>query len=598
MNVTSNPRFFSMGVIFSLIGVLIVGQIVSIQNRPDMTDLRISNEEYIKKAGLVVTVPRRGDILDTKGQQLAGSKEVYEVGIDFHSLSEIEANAKVETEAVADAVSKVTGEDFGKLLEKTRADRSRFVYMRLVDGVDPAKAIQLKAMKKDRAENGSNELRALALTAHLMRVYPEGSLGANVLGYVTSLDPQSPIGINGIEARYNSYLAGTTKTLSKPIPPTKITSLPDSPEGATLILTIDRDLQAAVEKIIDQATKDTLSKSGTAIVMDPRTGEILAMASTPRINPNEYWKTQSELLDQKIPWNRAVSQLFEPGSVFKPITMALAIEAGAITRNTRYTDTGSFQAPGWTIHNWDGLSYGNQDMVGCLEHSINTCLSWVSYQLTESKFYPGIASFGIGQLSNIDLQGEDYMPVRQPGDENWTKLSLANNSFGQGIAVAPIQIITALSGIANGGKIMVPHVLKAVVDNGRQYNTPPQVWYQPVSEKTANEVSDMLATAIQGESKVLKIDGYRVAGKTGTAEIPMPNGAGYIPNATNASFVGWGPVDDPHFIVYVWLEQSGSSQPYGSVIAAPVFKDIFMSAVHLTNLPPDAIRKQLTGKSK
>ena len=237
-------------------------------------------------------------------------------------------------------------------------------------------------------------------------------------------------------------------------------------------------------------------------------------------------------------------------------------------------------------------------MTGCLEYSLNTCMSWVVNQLGEKKFYEGIKAFGIGQPSNIDLDGEDYYPVRQPGDENWTKLSLANNAFGQGIAVAPIQIITALSAIANDGKMMAPHVLKAVVDNGRQLNNLPQVISQPISKQTANTVNEMLAEAITGEAKILKIDGYRIAGKTGTAEIPIPGGGGYFSNKTNASFVGWGPVDDPRFIIYVWLEEPGGPMPYGSIVAAPIFKDLFMACVQLTNLPPDAIRQQLIGSSK
>lgn len=594
MNSPHNSRFLSIGVVFSLIGILVFVQMVSIQNRPDMQDLRKENEKLHNNVVLQV-IPERGAIYDRNLKLLAGSKEVYEIGIDLKSVTE--DNAQNETEAVADAVSKVTGENFGTLLEKTRVDRKVYAYMRLVDGIDPTKAAQLRQMKQDKAKNGQNELRSLFLMPHLMRSYPEGSLAANALGYVTTLDPQNPRGVNGVEGRYNSYLAGQATILSFPVSPYDITTIPDVPQGATLILTLNRELQSAVEKIIDAAVKNTGSLSGTVVVMDPRTGEILAIASTPRIDPNQYWLVKPELLDKKVPWNRAVSQLYEPGSVFKPITMALAIDAGAVTRNTRYLDKGYFDAPGHRIINWDGLAYGDQNMVGCLQYSLNTCLSWVVNQLGEKKFYDGIKAFGIGQLSNVDLDGEDYYPVRLPGDENWTKLSLANNAFGQGIAMTPIQLTTALAAIANGGKMMAPHILRAVVDNGRQYNNPPQVISQPISEKTANEVSDMLAEAIKGEAKIIKIDGYRTAGKTGTAEIALPGG-GYMSNQTNASFVGWGPVDDPHFIISVWLEQPGGPMPYGSIVAAPIFKDVFMASVQLTNLPPDAIRLQLMGPSK
>jgi cell division protein FtsI/penicillin-binding protein 2 len=595
MNSAQNSRFLTIGVAFSVIGVLIFGQMVNIQNRPDIKDLQARIEANNNSITLKV-VPERGAIFDRNGKLLAGSKEVYEIGIDLKIINE--KTAEKETEAIARAVATVIGADYNRMLELTRADRNTFLYMRLADGVEPAKVDQLRQIKQAMIAEGQNLMRAIVLVPHLQRSYPEKSTAANVLGYVKSLDPKSPIGVNGVEGHYNAYLAGITTTVSIPRSPYDITSIPNMPSGASLILTIDREIQSVTEQILDKAVKNTGSTSGTAIIMDPRTGEILAMVSTPRIDANEYWRVNEELLLKKIPWNRAISQIYEPGSIFKPITMALAIDSGAVKRDTHYNDVGFFDAPGKRITNWDYRAYGDQTMTGCLEFSLNTCLSWVVNQLGEQKFYEGIKAFGIGQPSNVDMDGEDYYPVRLPGDENWTKLSLANNAFGQGVAVAPIQLITALAAIANDGKMMAPHVLKAVVDNGRQMNILPQVISQPVSKETANSVSDMLAEAIKGEARILKIDGYRIAGKTGTAEIPIPEGGGYFSNKTNASFVGWGPVDDPRFIIYVWLEEPGGPMPYGSVLAAPIFKDLFMASVQLTNLPPDAIRQQLVGTSK
>ncbi len=595
MNSAQNSRFLTIGVAFSVIGVLIVGQMINIQNRPDIKNLQAEIEQNNNTITLKV-VPERGAILDRNGKMLAGSKEVYEIGIDLKIINE--KTAEQETEAIARSVATVTGGDYNHLLELTQANRNKYLYMRLADGIDPAKVDQLRKIKQTMIDQGQNLMRALVLVPHLQRSYPEKSLAANVLGYVKSLDPKSVVGVNGVEGHYNSFLAGITTTVSIPRSPYDITSIPDLPSGTSLILTIDREIQSVTEQILDNAVKNTGSTSGTAIIMDPRTGEILAMASTPRIDPNQYWLVNDQLLLKNIPWNRAISQIYEPGSVFKPITMALAIDAGAVKRDTHYNDVGYFDAPGKRIMNWDYLAYGDQTMTGCLQYSLNTCLSWVVNQLGETKFYAGIKAFGIGQPSNVDLDGEDYYPVRLPGDENWTKLSLANNAFGQGIAVAPIQIISALAAIANDGKMMAPHVLKAMVDNGRQVNILPQVISQPISKATANTVSDMLAEAIVGEAKIIKIDGYRIAGKTGTAEIPIPGGGGYFSNKTNASFVGWGPVDDPRFIIYVWLEEPGGPMPYGSIVAAPVFKDLFMACVQLTNLPPDAIRQQLLGSSK
>jgi cell division protein FtsI/penicillin-binding protein 2 len=594
MNLNQNTRFFSVGIFFSLVGAIIIAQMVSIQNRPDVKGV----DTYYKDNNDVISftiVPERGAIYDRNGKLIAGSKEVYEIGIDFKVVRQETWDEEIAM--MAKEVQRITGWDTTALAGVTAKNVGKQQYMRLADGVDTPEADELLARKKELATAGKAYMRSLVIVPHLQRSYPEGTLAANILGYVTSLDAANPRGVNGVEGRLNSYLAGNAVTVSIPRSPYDITTIPNIPSGASVILTLDREIQAAVEKIIDKATKDNGALSGTAIVLDPRTGEIIAMASTPRINPNEYWVVKKELLDKKIPWNRAISQLYEPGSVFKPITIGLAMDAGVITKDTVYNDVGYFDAPGKRIMNWDGRAYGKQNITGCLQYSLNTCLSWVVNQLGEKKFYEGIKAFGIGQLSNVDLDGEDYYPVRLPGDTNWTLLSLANNAFGQGVAVAPIQMISALSAVANDGKIMAPHILRAVIDKGRQYNNPPQVVNQPITAKTANTLSDMLAEAIQGESKVLKMDGYRIAGKTGTAEIPMPNG-GYMSNQTNASFVGWGPVDDPRFMVYVWLEQPGGPMPFGSVIAAPVFKDIFMTCVQLTNLPPDAIRKQLMGTKK
>lgn len=595
MKTMQNTRFFSVGAAFSLIGALIFYQIINIQNRSDIKDLKAKFEQNNNFTPVVFT-PERGAIYDRNLKLLAGSKEVYEIGIDLRNISD--QNADEETLAIAQAVSQVVKVDFNRMLELTRADRNTYYYMRLVDGVSPEQAEQLTQMEKIMINSGKNLLKSMVLVPHLQRSYPEKTLAANVLGYVKSLDQLNPSGMYGVEGRYNDYLAGKTITVNIPRSPYDYTSIPAAPTGASLILTIDREIQAVTEQIIDKATKDTGSKSGTAIIMDPRNGEILAMASTPRPDANDFMQVYNEFIPNKIPLNRAISQIYEPGSVFKPLTMALAIDAGAVKPDTHYNDLGFFDAPGKRITNWDYRGYGDQSMTGCLQYSLNTCMSWVVYQLGEQKFYDGVRAFGIGQLSNIDLQGEDYYPLLLPGDDNWTKLSLANNAFGQGVALAPIQMISALAAIANDGKLMAPHVLRAVVDNGRQYNTEPQVISQPVSKQTANTVNQMLAEAIKGEAKILKIEGYSIAGKTGTAEIPLPNGGGYYSNKTNASFVGWGPVDDPRFIIYVWLEEPGGPMPYGSILAAPVFKDLFMASVQLTNLPPDAVRQQLIPTSK
>ncbi len=227
-------------------------------------------------------------------------------------------------------------------------------------------------------------------------------------------------------------------------------------------------------------------------------------------------------------------------------------------------------------------------MTGCLELSLNVCLTWVAEQIGATRFYNYLRAFGIGHLTGIDLAGEAYYPLRVPGDNQWYDADLGTNSFGQGLAVTPVQMVMAISAVANEeGEMMTPHLVKAIIENGHQYDIAPQVAGTPITAATAKTETTMLANSLEGESSVALVPGYRVAGKTGTAEIPTPTG--YTSSLTNASFVGWGPVDDPRFLVYIWLEKPQTSE-WGSVVAAPVFAEVVQKLVVLMNIPPDAVR--------
>jgi len=221
-------------------------------------------------------------------------------------------------------------------------------------------------------------------------------------------------------------------------------------------------------------------------------------------------------------------------------------------------------------------------MQGCMQHSLNVCLAWVSTEMGKEDFYSYMQDFGIGRRTNIDLGGEEIWPLSTPGDSDWYPIQLATNSFGQGVAITPIQLASAVSAVANDGKIMKPHVLKAIIQEGRQYNTSPQVLSVPLKAETARLMTDMLVKSLKEESSLALVPGFDIAGKTGTAEIPVDGVYGI--ELTNTSFVGWGPAEDPQFLVYVWIEQPGSS-PWGSVVAAPVFSEITSELVRYLDLP-------------
>lgn len=580
-----------LGVFLTVFIAAIVFQMVRIQTSGHAQKLNTWAETYGYELRTIQS--ERGYIYDRWGHLLAGNKEVYEVGVELQYVR--------NPASIAAAVSTVTGADYAQVLAaaSTPYAANQSVYITLTDFVDSTQIQQLSDLKKQyEASNkfGEDEtlptLRGLVWSAHLQRVYPENSLASNVIGFFPFLDRDNGRGFFGVEEKYNDLLAGTKQKVLISLNPYGMEEIPEAEPGASLVLTIDREIQGAVEDILDEAVKTNEADSGTIIVMDPKNGEILSMASTPRMNPNEYWD-YSKVFTDGVAFNKAIGEVYEPGSVFKILTMASALNDGAVTPETKFTDTGAIEVGGATIYNWDRGAWGLQDMTGCLQHSLNVCLAWVATELGPEKFYTDITKFGIGHRTNIDLAGEEVFPLSVPGDPYWYTVNLATNSFGQGVAVTPIQMIMAASAIANDGKMMTPHVLKSYIQNGKQYDTNPTIAGMPITKETANTLSNMLSTSLEQESSNALVEGYKVAGKTGTAEIAV-NGE-YSSSATNASFVGWGPVDDPQFLVYVWLEKPKSSI-WGSVVAAPVFSDVVKQLVVLMNIPPDDLRHSIQGQ--
>ena len=583
-------RIKALGLFLSAFLILIAVQMIRIQTSTHAQSLDKWATSYGTEIRTIQS--ERGYIYDRGGHLLAGNKEVYEVGVELQYAQ--------NPVTIATTMANLFGDDYNTVLANvsTAYDSSSSVYVTLKDFVSAEMIDQLSALKEQYEKTNPYgddpelpTLRGLTWTAHLQRIYPENTLASNVLGFYTYYDRDQGKGYFGVEEKYDDLLSGIKQKIVIQLDPYEMEEIPTAPAGASLILTIDREIQRSVEKILDRAVKKNSAKNGTIIVMDPKTGEILAMASTPRLDPNAYWEYENIFTDG-VSFNMAVSQVYEPGSVFKILTMASALDANAVTWDTEFTDTGSIEVGGWTIYNWDRGAWGNQNMIGCMQHSLNVCLSWVAVQLGSDKFYSYLNNFGIGHRTNIDLANEEVYPLSEPGDPTWYSVNLATNSFGQGVAVTPIQMITAASAIANDGKMVTPHVLKAYIQDGQQYNTNTQILGTPITTQTADILSEMLAISLEQEASDALVEGYRVAGKTGTAEIAV-NGS-YSSGSTNASFVGWGPVDDPQFLVYVWLEKPKSSI-WGSVVAAPVFADVVKQLVVLMNIPPDELRKSLQG---
>ncbi|KUK94218.1 MAG: Cell division protein FtsI [Anaerolineaceae bacterium 46_22] len=588
MKMPFHGRYLSIVIICAILGGAIVVQMVRINYTIYAQQLIAKSEDYqgIEK----VIYPSRGNIYDRSGHILATNQVGYELGIDLKFVADPESIA-FSVASIIDDMDYVNVYELANT-EKRDVENRYFV---LSSYVSKEKIDELARLKENYSERRQEQksskpsLSGLVWYPMQQRTYPEGTLAANILGFYNYFSRETAQGVYGIEEAYNRLLTGKPQSVFMPNDPYLVEALPDIQPGASLVLTIDREIQSMVERTLSDAIEWSGAEGGTIIVADPKTGEILGMASTPYFNPNEYWKYE-ETFPGITPYNRAIGTTYEPGSVFKVITMAAALDSGVAEPSTTYNDSSGvyWVANSWPIYNWDGGAWGVQDMTGCMQHSLNVCLAHVAVDLLqEDLFYQYLQAFGFGRSTGIDLASEANYPLRLPTNNQWVEIDLATNSFGQGIAVTPIQMVTAISAVANDGMMMTPHVVRSVIDRGQQYDVTPQVINSPISPETAHTLSQMLTIALQEEASDALIEGYTIAGKTGTGEIPTE--FGYTSELTNASFVGWGPSDDPQFLVYVWLEKPTISK-WGSVVAAPVFRDVVEQLVVLMRIPPDNIR--------
>lgn len=555
-------------------GLAVIVQMIRIQNSEQAKIFLSQGDRY---AGEFQTFyPERGEIYDRNGHLLAGNRTVYEVGVSLNEMKDVDAMAYV--------LGTYLNMSLDEVRDKLINSPDSWEYVVIQDYVDAGTVATLQQLLQQLDEADDDRLSGLGFRPHFQRSYPEKDLASNVLGFVT----RDGRGYFGIEEKYNDLLAGNPVQVWVPRDPNKATEIPRVPNGTTLVLTLNRDLQARAENILDEALVDYGAKNGTIIVMDPRNGEILAMATTPRMDLNNY-VDYFRLYDNGSQFNRSIGMAYEAGSVVKILTMAAAIDTGTVTPDTTFIDTGSIQVGGITIQNWDRQPWGQQNMIGCLQHSLNVCLAWVATQMGTQRFYSYMERFGLGHPTGIDLSGEAMGRLKVPGDTDWYSVDLGTNAFGQGVSVTPMQMLMAASAFANDGQMVTPHALYAMLRDGQQYNVPAQYGGSPISAQTAHTMTDMLAVSLETESSAALLPGYRVAGKTGTAQIPRD--FGYDATHTNVSFIGWGPLDEPQFMIYVWLQEPSASI-WSSETAAPVFSKVAEQTVIALNIPPDMVRNQ------
>lgn len=511
--------------------------------------------------------PSRGYITDVNGHILA--LDVFEWDIS------VSPSLVFDRAELADRLSELLGLPRAEVSATLTAEQP---WLQLATGVDYETGEAIASLQAE----------GITCTPRPQRFYPEGNLMAHVLGFVNS----TSTGFYGVEGYYNQVLKGNDgQLLVEQNPNGKVLPIPPlgeipSQAGTSLILTVDRNVQFIAGQELQRALETYGAESGTVVIMEPQTGAILAAVSYPTYDPNDFAHADPQSLSDPV-----VSKMWEPGSIFKIVTWAAGLDSGTVSPGTTFYDEGTLEIGGRVIYNSDRQGHGLVTMADGLVQSLNTVAAFASTSMGKESFYTYLRRFGFGKLTAVDLDSEGPGMMKQPGDPNWFPSDLGTNSFGQGIAVTPMQMIAAVSAVANRGTLMQPHIVYEYVAKeeagSRVVPVEPMVVRKAISQETAETLTGLLVQVVEEGAVKAQVPGYRIAGKTGTAEIPTAYG--YEPDDTIASFVGYAPADDPKFIVLVKLDRPTSS-PWGSQTAAPTFKAIAERLFAYMQIPPDEIR--------
>ena len=432
------------------------------------------------------------------------------------------------------------------------------------------------------------DLDGIGFVKETKRFYPNGEVAGHVIGF-TGLDPD---GLEGVELKYNSTILGSTgylvterDALGRDVAQ-KGTVVTKASKGQNVTLSLDKNIQYITEKELAKAVTDSGAKGGMALVVEPQSGRVLAMANYPSFNPNAYSRYSPSFLR-----NKTIVDSFEPGSTFKVFLIAAALEEKVVTPNDAFNcENGSYSIGGRTIH--DTHKYGRLTVADILKYSSNIGAAKIGGRLGQERLYNHLKDFGFGARSGIDLPGEAYGYLRN--GSQWFGVDLATISFGQGVSATALQLVMAVSAVANGGMLMKPYVVEKISDeNGVEMEQiSPQERRRVISPETAKVMARMMeAVATEGGTGMnAAVEGYRVSGKTGTAQKVDPVTRGYSVDKRTASFVGFIPADNPKLVILVVVDEPKTS-PYGGVVAAPAFSAIAQQSLCYLKVPTDPALK-------
>lgn len=577
-------NIYLMGIGLTVFAFIVLFQIFRWQILEADKFKNLANEQY--KTNQIQTA-QRGIITASDGTVLAVDEPTWNIYATLSTDSVERSTFFANKEKFIAVISATLGVERSEIESKIT---DTFVYAPLKKNVSTEKK---KALETANIFGDGTEGFGLYFESEERRIYPNGQLAAHVLGFIGQNEAGTQIGQYGLQGYYFGDITGREGYSYEEKDSTGNVILtseyePILPrEGKDFKLTIVPNIQSKVEQKLEEGVKKTRSKSGSAILMDPQTGAILAMANYPSYNPNEYWRTSE-------PWilkNRTVADVYEYGSVQKPITIAIALESGAIEKDFTCTDrTGSLDLykatkyadlKGRFIYTWDKKADGTLDISGILQNSNNPCTAQIALKTNFADFYSKLKDFGIGQFIGVGLQEETTSYLRPY--EQWTKLDLITASFGQGISATSLQVISALSALANDGQRMRPYIISEITDNKETIVIEPKVISEPVSKDTANFVTNALQKAVQegllGGLVSSDLKKYDIAAKTGTAQIAKSDSAGYSKYITNATTVGYAPADSPKLILLVKLEEPEISE-FATYTSNLVWRDIFLAIVN------------------
>ena len=575
--------FIAFGVFIAFFGLLIARlAYIMIYRHSDLSAM--ANEQWTSEVKIDA---RRGKILDRNGTELAVSANVYRVDFDLNAIRKYMAtdSATYKTNAdLAAALSQATGVQNDDILKKLQT--------KLSNGADAGSAIMVRRIEKEQADKVTDlKVNGVIVSPDTKRYYPNGNFLAHVLGS-TNIDGK---GLTGVELQYDSALSGVPGRKIAELDsngqdfPYTISQYTSPVNGSDLELTIDQNIQSFAEQAAEQAYTDNKAKAASVLVMDPKTGEILAMVNKPDFDPNSPYSgyqtfdgaNDSDKL-QKMWRNRLVNDTFEPGSIFKVITGITAMEENLVNENTTFNCTGSVVVAGKKINCWQTSGHGLETFPQIFPNSCNVAFMELGQMIGKERLTESIHKFGFGSVSGVDLPGESTGIVKDAN--NISPTDLATIAFGQTNTVNSVQYMTAFNSIANGGTLIQPHVMKEIShteDNGTTVidNTfNPTTKTVASAENTAKLRQYLEKVVTSGSGTGTFIEGYHIGGKTGTAQKVDPQNGTYGAGKYISSFVGMAPVDDPKVTVMITVDEpSNNGQYYAAQVAVPYAKQLFLS---------------------